>query len=332
MEIVNLDYHGFKIYSYYDTNEEKTYYFPSKHYLTEKTITSRYESIDEVLAKVDETVITEDLYENSYIHFNQAIKVNTGKTKTEIIEQDGKKEKIKVPVYRMLGLMEDGSIKSPKFIPEGTIIEVRDMNNDLNIDIDQLPYQHLFRKGFNRSDFEKVINNIPISDELRKEILEKIITAEDSLLLISQIKKDSSSSDIENIVKNILKSPKKAYYIESVATSNENGEKIYKYKVIETTANEVEQYKKDKSVPIVTLMTSISESFKSKFNTNVNLLTYDKLIEQFPDIDPGVKAFIRNGEIYINLTSAKSSDLLHEYTHLLLGVLKANPNSIKIYE
>lgn len=332
MKIENLDYHGFKIYSYYDANEEKTYYFPSKHYLTEKTITSRYESIDEVLAKIDETIVTEDLYENSYIHFNQAIKINNGRTKTEIIEQDGKKEKIKIPVYKMLGLMEDGSIKSPKFIPEGTIIEVRDVDNDLNIDIAQLPYQHLFKKGFNRNDFEKVINNISISDELRKEILEKIITAEDSLLLISQIKKDSSSTDIENIVNNILKSPKKAYYIESVIASNENGEKIYKYKVIETTANEIEQYKTNKSVPIVTLMTSISESFKSKFNTNVNLLTYDKLIEQFPDIDPGVKAFIRNGEIYINLTSAKSSDLLHEYTHLLLGVLKANPDSVKIYE
>ena len=79
-------------------------------------------------------------------------------------------------------------------------------------------------------------------------------------------------------------------------------------------------------------MTSISESFKSKFNTTVNLLTYDKLKEKFPDIDPSVKAFIRDGEIYINLASAKSEDLLHEYTHLLLGVLKANPESAKIYE
>ena len=332
MEIINPDYFGFKIYSYYDSVDEKTYYFPSKHYLTEQTITTRYETEEEALAKVNEIIASEDLYENSFIHFNQTVKINTGKTKTEIIEQDGKKEKIKVPIYRMLGLMEDGSIKSPKFIPEGTIIEVRDMDNDLNIDINQLPYSQLFRKGFTKNDFIKVLNSIPISNELRTEILEKIVTSEDILLLISQIKKDSVESDIKSAVDNILKARKKAYYIESVSVSNENGEKIYKYKVIETTANEVDQYKKDKSVPVVTLMTSISESFKSKFNTTVNLLTYDKLKEKFPDIDPSVKAFIRDGEIYINLASAKSEDLLHEYTHLLLGVLKANPESAKIYE
>lgn len=332
MEIINPDYFGFKIYSYHDSSDEKTYYFPSKHYLTEQTITTRYETEEEALAKVNEIIASEDLYENSFIHFNQAVKINTGKTKTEIIEQDGKKEKIKVPIYRMLGLMEDGSIKSPKFIPEGTIIEVRDMDNDLNIDIDQLPYSQLFRKGFTKNDFIKVLNSIPISNELRTEILEKIVTSEDILLLISQIKKDSLEPDIKSAVDNILKARKKAYYIESVSVSNENGEKIYKYKVIETTPNEVDQYKKDKSVPIVTLMTSISESFKSKFNTNVNLLTYDKLKEKFPDIDPSIKAFIRDGEIYINLASAKSEDLLHEYTHLLLGVLKANPESAKIYE
>lgn len=332
MEIINPDYFGFKIYSYYDSVDEKTYYFPSKHYLTEQTITTRYKTEEEALAKVNEIIASEDLYENSFIHFNQAVKINTGKTKTEIIEQDGKKEKIKVPIYRMLGLMEDGSIKSPKFIPEGTIIEVRDMDNDLNIDIDQLPYSQLFRKGFTKNDFIKVLNSIPISNELRTEILEKIVTSEDILLLVSQIKKDSLEPDIKSAVDNILKARKKAYYIESVSVSNENGEKIYKYKVIETTPNEVDQYKKDKSVPIVTLMTSISESFKSKFNTNVNLLTYDKLKEKFPDIDPSVKAFIRDGEIYINLASAKSEDLLHEYTHLLLGVLKANPESAKIYE
>ena len=49
-------------------------------------------------------------------------------------------------------------------------------------------------------------------------------------------------------------------------------------------------------------------------------------------MDESVKAFIKNGNIYINSYSAKSSDLLHEYTHLLLGVLKSNPESASLYE
>jgi Zn-dependent peptidase ImmA (M78 family) len=36
------------------------------------------------------------------------------------------------------------------------------------------------------------------------------------------------------------------------------------------------------------------------------------------------KAFIMNGEIYINKDLANEWDLFHEYTHILLGYLKNN--------
>jgi hypothetical protein len=49
-------------------------------------------------------------------------------------------------------------------------------------------------------------------------------------------------------------------------------------------------------------------------------------------VEEDIKAFIRDGKIYINTFAAKSSDLLHEYTHLLLGVLKADTESRSIYE
>lgn len=36
-----------------------------------------------------------------------------------------------------------------------------------------------------------------------------------------------------------------------------------------------------------------------------------------------VKGFVRNGEIYINSSNATDEDLFHEYTHIMLGILKA---------
>ena len=36
-----------------------------------------------------------------------------------------------------------------------------------------------------------------------------------------------------------------------------------------------------------------------------------------------VKGFVKNGEIYINASNATEEDLFHEYTHIMLGVLKA---------
>ena len=53
----------------------------------------------------------------------------------------------------------------------------------------------------------------------------------------------------------------------------------------------------------------------------------------FPDIDANTaKAFIRNGQIYINTTIAEVTDPLHEFTHLILGVLKSDPQLIRNYE
>jgi hypothetical protein len=63
----------------------------------------------------------------------------------------------------------------------------------------------------------------------------------------------------------------------------------------------------------------------------INLLTRDDL-EEFKKtsdvtIPDNARAFFYNGEIYINLFNAKTSDFFHEYSHLFLAVLKAkNPN------
>jgi hypothetical protein len=43
-----------------------------------------------------------------------------------------------------------------------------------------------------------------------------------------------------------------------------------------------------------------------------------------------VKAFVYNGEIYINASAADASDLFHELSHILLGVIKAQ--DLEIYQ
>jgi len=41
-------------------------------------------------------------------------------------------------------------------------------------------------------------------------------------------------------------------------------------------------------------------------------------------VDEDTRAFIKDGKVYINQDTATSADVFHEYTHLLLGVLKAS--------
>ena len=298
MEIINNNYNGYKIYA--QNIDGTTYYYPSKHYLTEDTITNRFSTIEEAQQYIDEKNKTQDIYENGYLDFNYDF---------------------------------DSEVNSPKYIQEGTIIEVRDYPIDRSKNVLN---SHLFKPGNTRKDFERIINGMNLPEGLKNRIFTKIITPEDMALFIYGVDKNTTHDDLNYLVNQIINRSKKAYYIESRKTKSykDNGKtvKYYVYKVIPTEPNQIEQYKKQKNIPTVTLIKSIADSFKDKFGVTVNYLSRDQIKEQFPEIEENVKAFIRNGDIYINTFAAKSSDLLHEYTHLLLGVLKSDPESRTIYE
>lgn len=299
MEIIDNDYQGYKIYA--QSVNDTTYYYPSRHYLTEDTITSRFTNIEDAKQYIIDKNKNQEIYENSYIEFNYDF---------------------------------DSEVHSPKFIEEGTIIEVKDYPIDKNEDV---LYQSLFKSGNTRKDFERIIKGMNLPEGLENRIFNNIVTPEDMALFIHGINSKTTHDNINTIINQIKRSPKKAYYIESRESKSykENGKtiKYYLYKVIPTEPNVVEQYKKtQKNIPTVRLIESIADSFKSKFNTDVIYLNKSEMQQQFPEVEEDIKAFIRDGKIYINTFAAKSSDLLHEYTHLLLGVLKADTESRSIYE
>jgi len=65
----------------------------------------------------------------------------------------------------------------------------------------------------------------------------------------------------------------------------------------------------------------------------VNIETSNNIKELFGDIDTNTtRAFIRDGQIYLNSTLCKATDLLHEYTHLILGMLRADEATRSNYE
>jgi len=65
---------------------------------------------------------------------------------------------------------------------------------------------------------------------------------------------------------------------------------------------------------------------KEKFGVPVEIVNEEKLAEMGIEDINLVKAFIKDGTIYINSATARASDAFHEYAHLLLGVLKSNPD------
>lgn len=69
-----------------------------------------------------------------------------------------------------------------------------------------------------------------------------------------------------------------------------------------------------------------------KFGVEVNIVNEEQLTQMGIEDMNLVKAFIKDGKIYINSATAKAEDAFHEYAHLFLGALKAVPEFRESYQ
>lgn len=314
-DIINDDYKGYKIYAVNKNGQTK--YMPSRGFLVESDNVPQYNSEQEVKDYIDSTIQKQAIRKHSLIEFKYR---DSAQLNGETIYDD---ELSSLVVY------------SHTSIPEGKIIE------SINIPINKNTRifngeDILFTENSTYSDFKNIISTWNISDDVKNHILDQINTPEKISIFIYKVNEileenRDNSKKIDDIVNEIENAGKQYYYIESKTW--ESRRNIHRYKVIPTNPIIIENYKKSKRIPAITLMSAIAQTLQDKFNVKVNLNTSEQLKELFPDIDCNTdKAFIRKGEIYINTTIARSTDLMHEYIHLILGVLKTNPELRSNYE
>lgn len=75
-------------------------------------------------------------------------------------------------------------------------------------------------------------------------------------------------------------------------------------------------------MPIIGHLNAAIDVLKKTYdNLDIQLITNEEAKSM--GVDEDTKAFIKDGTVYINQDMATSADVFHEYTHLLLGVLKA---------
>lgn len=147
------------------------------------------------------------------------------------------------------------------------------------------------------------------------------------------------SEQVTGIINEIDSAPMKHYYVEKLVitkeTKNRARTKIATLKYLNNGGTDINlegTFVGDMTVDefIGQTMDQAIDFFNQTYGVEVVSMTSPEL-EQF-SIDnnlgieqnvAGIKAFIYNGQIYINTTNAKSSDLFHEVSHIFLGVLKA---------
>lgn len=315
-DIVNPDYKGYKIYAFFDNGERK--FIPSRGYLTEDTVAKTYSSEEEVRSYIDSAVEKHDIKKHSFIDFKfRGSTVVDGRT---IYEDE----------------LSSFTLYSQQALTQGSIIE--------SLDIPLVKSTRIFNgedilfteDRQNYSSFKRIVEGWNISDGLKANILSSVNNAEKIAAFIYKVnellnEKRDNEQVIGEVVSMIEQAPKRAYYIESKTWVP--GRKQFIYRVIPTNPIQIEEYKKSKRVPIISLMLAINNVISDKFGVSVNMQTSEEIKTNFPDVDANTsRAFIRDGQIYVNTTIAQSSDLLHEYTHLILGILKSDPNLRRNYE
>ena len=118
--------------------------------------------------------------------------------------------------------------------------------------------------------------------------------------------------------------------------SPKDGSKQYEVKFkkeIDSTISIAPRYKHFKSDLIF-----IADQLQKLFGVNINLLTTDDIKSNHtlnsiigPDNIKYKKAFIYNNEVYVNIDNAHTSDIVHEYAHMMMAVLKTNEKSSDLY-
>lgn len=305
------EYRGYKIFQY--NNNGVNEYYTSREYLTENSYSKKFVSIEEVKEYINEKIQSQDLYSNSLVEFNFRNKTE------ELFNPD----------------LDSYTINTNYYLLLNSVIEVYNIPVDPKTKIYNNEDILFKNRGYTLDKFYSMtINSWEITPDTKQYLINTINTPYKAVLFLYKVNERlledrSNNEELLNIANEINNSEKISYYIDQKTKLN----KKVVYTIIPTDANVVKDYKKQHKLPSVTLMQAISEVFDKKFGTSVTLLTSEELKNSFPNINVNTtKAFIRENQIYINTDLANTSDLIHEYSHLLLGILKANVNLRGNYE
>ena len=216
-----------------------------------------------------------------------------------------------------------------KGVKEGQIITTLDIQLP---SIQKLP--EIFKQVLNSTlaNFRKVFSNVEDIETLDTPekaaafvylFTKGLKTAENKNTDINQLIKSNSKLGKE-IVDQINKAETKSYLVEEMRGN------IATLKYLENNGNKIDITGKfgDEAAtkPTTASMEQAVKYFNEKFGIAINTMSQTELNDfgKQNNIDvKNARAFIYNGQIYINSSNANVSDVFHEMSHIFLGVLKA---------
>lgn len=303
-------YRGYNIYKRKNDKNQDEYYI-SKGIINDNSLAKEFDNIDDAKKFIDNNN-NNDTFDRSMLSFKHGLGVIV-KSETLTIEEPA------------IGNLKEGSI-------------IQHINIAVNKNQQIIQGEQQFTASDSKeklSDFyEYIKNQTSFSQNIKVQIYENIDTIEKAVLFLyllnaeTQERTTAQNQNVENIIKQINSADIEYLYIQQ---REKHGSKYHYvvYPVNGSNINAGHAYTREmpKRLPAIQFINIVARVLNSQFGIEVKILSEQEIkrevkvkgIEQH-------KAFIYQGQIYINSSRATAKDVLHEYTHLILQVLKSvNP-------
>ena len=295
-------YKGFYIYEYHKNG--KTHYAISRSVISPKSYMKTFSSLEAAKQNIDTN--TDTLQECGL----WSIKQHVGRPRASEIEM--------------------------KYIREGSIITTLDIQLP-RIEFKNFPdpVKELF-KGTITNFHSKLdfIENIKSLDTPEKAsafiyLMHKQLKNKQDFI---EFLKDNAEL-VQSTIKDINKRETISYLVEKIETFGKSPSKYY-LRLLQNNGTNIDINGKFNDITVQDFidqnLNNVIEYFNKQFGIGINSVTRSELEQLSIDNNLGlenkldiVKAFVYNGQIYINTSNANAEDLFHELSHILLGVVKA---------
>jgi len=131
---------------------------------------------------------------------------------------------------------------------------------------------------------------------------------------------------IDTIVSELKSAPVKHYFVEKVGTSKDQPD-AQSLILREIPESDIDlEYNQLTRKPNIADLENAAKFFRNKYGINVTVFSKEELNEfkkkTKANIRDDAKAFVFNGDVYLNGATADLSDMFHEVAHIFLRVLR----------
>ena len=295
-------YKGFYIYEYHKNG--KTHYAISRSVISPKSYMKTFSSLEAAKQNIDTN--TDTLQECGL----WSIKQHVGRPRASEIEM--------------------------KYIREGSIITTLDIQLP-RVEFKNFPdpVKELFKGTItnfhNKLDFVENIKSLDTPEKASAFIylMHKQLKNKQDFI---EFLKDNAEL-VQSTIKDINKRETISYLVEKIETFGKSPSKYY-LRLLQNNGTNIDINGKFNDITVQDFidqnLNNVIEYFNKQFGIGINSVTRSELEQLSIDNNLGlenkldiVKAFVYNGQIYINTSNANAEDLFHELSHILLGVVKA---------